>query len=305
MDREERALFARSVQQVVASGGDLDQQLADLGWNEALEVSPVTAVGVLFPAQGAAAATSRSLHGVLAAGLGSADPVLLPALDERRPPGQVAGDRVQVSGTALGRQPDELLVPLADGLARVATADLVLQEAQGIDPALGLQQVSGEATFTRVVVTGDWDRAVAFGQRAVASELVGVGRTMLELARTHALDREQFGRPIAQFQAVRHRLAETLVALESADGLIAASWEDDSPVLAGMAKALAGGAARTASRHCQQVLAGIGFTTEHRFHLYARRTLVLDQLLGSHSTLTRELGEELSAERRLPALLPL
>ena len=47
-----------------------------------------------------------------------------------------------------------------------------------------------------------------------------------------------------------------------------------------MAKAVAGRQARTTARHCQQVLAGIGFTTEHPLHHYVRRTLVLDALLG-------------------------
>ena len=50
---------------------------------------------------------------------------------------------------------------------------------------------------------------------------------------------------------------------------------------AAMAKAIAGRSARTAARHCQQVLAGIGFTTEHALHRYVRRVLVLDELFGS------------------------
>ncbi|MGA2932392.1 MAG: acyl-CoA dehydrogenase family protein, partial [Acidimicrobiales bacterium] len=77
------------------------------------------------------------------------------------------------------------------------------------------------------------------------------------------------------------------------------------PTTASVAKALAGRGARTAARHCQQVLAGIGFTTEHEFHLYARRVLVLDELFGSSRSLTRELGAELLAARRLPLFAPL
>jgi len=72
-----------------------------------------------------------------------------------------------------------------------------------------------------------------------------------------------------------------------------------------MAKALAGRGARTAARHCQQVLAGIGFTTEHPLHRYVRRVLVLDQLLGDTRSLTHRLGDDVLATRRLPALLPL
>ena len=136
-------------------------------------------------------------------------------------------------------------------------------------------------------------------------ELVGASRRMLDLAREHALDRIQFGRPIATFQAVRHRLADTLVAVEMAEAMLDAAWLDGSPLTASMAKAVAGRSARTASRHCQQVLAGIGFTTEHPFHLSARRVLVLDQLLGSSKVLTKRLGDELLRTRQLPPLLPL
>ena len=69
-----------------------------------------------------------------------------------------------------------------------------------------------------------------------------------------------------------------------------------------MAKAFAGRSAHTATRHCQQVLAGIGFTTEHDFHHYVRRVLVLDQLFGTALSLTRDLG---SHTRQLMALPPL
>ena len=106
---------------------------------------------------------------------------------------------------------------------------------------------------------------------------------MLELARLHALERIQFGRPISSFQAVRHRLAESLVAIEAAAGLLDAVWDEPGPATAALAKGLAGRSARTVARHAQQVLAGIGFTTEHPFHLFFRRAVVLDQLLGAGS----------------------
>ena len=116
-----------------------------------------------------------------------------------------------------------------------------------------------------------WPSSVALCQLAVGYELVGAARKMLELARRHALERAQFGQFIGKFQAVRHRLAEALVAIEAADAMLGAAWEDDSPTSAAVAKALAGRAARTTARHCQQVLAGIGFTSEHELHRYVRQ----------------------------------
>ena len=121
----------------------------------------------------------------------------------------------------------------------------------------------------------------------------------------HALEREQFGRPIASFQAVRHKLAETLVYIESADALLVDAWDDGSPHYAAMAKAFAGYAARIAAKHCQQVLAGIGFTTEHPFHLYLTRVLELDRKLGTGKELTRAIGAQLLQTQQLPAPVPL
>jgi Acyl-CoA dehydrogenase, C-terminal domain len=154
---------------------------------------------------------------------------------------------------------------------------------------------------------------LAAGRRAVGWWLVGTGRAMLALARSHALDRVQFGRPLAGFQAVRHRLAETLVALEgaeaaltAADALAGASTASGEVELAALlAKAAAGQAALTAARHCQQVLGGIGFTAEHGLNRHVRRALVLDGLLGSASELTREAGARLAAERSAPRLVDL
>src|SRR5690606_16498807 len=127
--------------------------------------------------------------------------------------------------------------------------------------------------------------ATAAGRRALGWWLLGSGHAMLSLARTHALERVQFGRPLASFQAVRHRLAETLVALDGAEATLAHADDEFGALLA---KAAAGRAATTAARHCQQVLGGIGFTAEHELHRHVRRVLVLDGLLGSTRELVRE-----------------
>ena len=145
---------------------------------------------------------------------------------------------------------------------------------------------------------------VAAGRQALSWWLVGTSRTMLSLARQHALDRVQFGRPVATFQAIRHRLAETLVAIEGAEAtLVAAAETDDLACLLG--KAAAGQAALTAARHCQQVLGGLGFTAEHQLHRHVKRALVLDGMLGSARELTREAGATLRAQRYAPRLAEL
>ena len=142
-------------------------------------------------------------------------------------------------------------------------------------------------------------------RRAVGWWLVGSARAMLALARQHALDRVQFGKPIASFQAVRHRLAETLVAIEGAEATLSLPGTDNPDLTALLAKAAAGKAALTAARHCQQVLGGIGFTAEHDLQHHVKRVLVLDGLMGSSRELTRKAGAGLRARGSAPRLADL
>lgn len=306
MEREEQALFAKGVQDVVArsTGADLDDALAAQGWSDALALDAQAAVSVLFEAQGRSGSTSGALDLVLAHALGvDPRPVVLPPLGQTRPPGRGDSGMTAVRGlvTADGDGPVHVVgaggvLATIDGLARRAI--------HGLDPALGLVEVTGSvaSTTTRVV---PWEDAVAIGQRALAHQLVGAAAAMLDLAREHALERIQFDVPIASFQAVRHRLADSLVAVESSRSAIDASWEAGTPFDAAVAKAIAGRSARLVARHAQQVLAGIGFTTEHPLHRFVRRVRVLDGLLGDARSLTRELGDQLLHERGLPAILPL
>lgn len=146
---------------------------------------------------------------------------------------------------------------------------------------------------------------VGAGRHALGWWLVGASRTMLSLARRHAVDRVQFGRPVASFQAVRHQLAETLVAVEGAEATLLAAAAEPDELSFMLAKAAAGHAALTAARHCQQVLGGIGFTAEHDLHRHIKRALLLDGLLGSSRELTREAGAVLRAKGFAPRLAQL
>jgi Acyl-CoA dehydrogenase, C-terminal domain len=150
--------------------------------------------------------------------------------------------------------------------------------------------------------------ALAAGRLALGWWLVGASRAMLALARQHAVDRVQFGHQISSFQAIRHRLADTLVAIEGAEATLQAAVDvtDDPDGLACLlAKAAAGQAALTTARHCQQVLGGIGFTAEHLLHRHVKRALFLDGLLGSARELTRVAGTTLRAKGSAPRLAQL
>lgn len=319
MDADDVELFSRSIRGAVgsASGAALDSALAELGWSDALAEDPRAAISTLFELQGRSTATSSALDRVVGGPLVdiSVDDsaVVLPPFGRWAPPGSVVDGGLQVHGlaTAVALHTTVLLVATTDdGLACfvVPTSSLHLRPVEGVDPDLGLVEVTGTDLVLpplASLATGAWDDAVRLGRIAVAHELIGVSRTMLGLAREHALERIQFGQPISAFQAVRHRLAETLVAIETAEASVDAAWLDPSPAAASMAKALAGRGARTTSRHCQQVCAGIGFTTEHPLHRSIRRALTLDGLFGTAVALTRATGDDLISSRTLPPLLPL
>jgi hypothetical protein len=307
-------LFRRTIEHATGnhSGDALDARLEELGWPDALADDPRTAVSVLFHAQGLANATSSACHQVLAHALGRTGvPVILPPIGGSTAPGRRVGGNIAVQGLAtadLGHHSTALVVASSgEGFVAVdaPVASLAVRAVPGLDPALQLVEVTGDLPASLEPSPAAWPDAVAQGQLAVAHELVGASRAMLELARQHALDRIQFGQPIARYQAIRHRLAETLVAIEAADAMIEAAWLDLTPPAAALAKVVAGRGARVTARNCQQVLAGIGFTTEHPFHRFFRRALVLEQLLGSTRVLTQELAQDALRHKRLPALLPL
>jgi Acyl-CoA dehydrogenase, C-terminal domain len=319
MEETERELFASGLRHVAESlrGPALDAALAELGWRDALKEDRTSAVSVLFECQGSANTTSAALERVLLEALGvdedgGARALCLPPLGAVDAPGRVADGRCAVRGLALAglaERAGAVVVVVAEGChcaLAVPRDALELRTIAGIDPDLALLEVRGDVELAAAGQLGvvPWEDAVATGQLALGHELVGAARTMVELARQHALDRVQFGRAISTFQAVRHRLADSFVAVEAAAALLDEAWQDPS-AYAAMGKSFAGREAILVARHSQQVLAGIGFTTEHPFHRYVRRVLVLDQLLGSGSQLTRRLGAAVLGTGDLPPEFPL
>ncbi len=175
-------------------------------------------------------------------------------------------------------------------------SDLPLPALGGVDPDLGLLGLGGPPrgrSWKCQDATSLWRDAQAAGRRAVAHQMVAGARAMLSMAVDYAQVRKQFGTPIGTFQAVKHRLAETFVVISAADAAVLAAATTGNVTAAATAKVLAGRAAATAARNCLQVFGGVGFTTEHTFHRYLRRNLVLDRLLGDGRTLEMELGTQL------------
>lgn len=323
MRDDEREMLRESLRRLLAET-DVDKlafALDEFGWSELLATDPGEAVAALFECQGEVLVASPMLELVMVSAAGIAPrgngrlAVVLPG------PGSGAAVRstltgdgvVEVGGYGLvgSAEAAALLVPvLRDGdvlLVKTGTGGaLTATPVEGFDPWLGLIRLEGRLEDVEVVGSaGAWDEAVAAGRRALAHELVGVSRAMFALAVEHAGSRRQFGRPIATFQAVKHRLAEAKVALTAAEAAVAEAWvvgPEHATLSALLGKLWAGRAARTVGRHAQQVLGGMGFTWEHPFHRHFRRALVLDSLLGSATELTAELGRGLVAAGEVPRL---
>ena len=272
----------------------------------------------MFGALGTTNHTATALDDVVVAALGlepSADlAVLLPRYATWACPGRIAAGELHAVGLTTARittgRTDRRPVRDRFGTAALRRAGggcERLGRGRHRSPTRGLHLVRIEQPASDVtpVDATAWESAVAAGRRAVAHQISGCTRTMLDQARTHAIERVQFGRPIAKFQAVRHRLAEALVAIEALDATLTAAWDEPGSMTAALAKAAAGRAARTVAAHCQQVLAGIGFTTDHPFHRFLKRAMALEGLFGSTDDIVVDVGRQLLAARTVPTLIEL
>ncbi|MHB8438148.1 MAG: acyl-CoA dehydrogenase [Acidimicrobiales bacterium] len=153
------------------------------------------------------------------------------------------------------------------------------------------------------------DRALA----VAAAECAGGARWCLDVTTQYARDRRQFGRPIGQFQAVKHRLADMLVLVEQMtamawDAAIAADGDDaaQASLSALLTGALCLDGYVEAAKACVQLHGGMGFTWEHDAHLHLRRALAMRQLFGGSGKLRAEAASAAldGARRKLDLALP-
>jgi alkylation response protein AidB-like acyl-CoA dehydrogenase len=120
----------------------------------------------------------------------------------------------------------------------------------------------------------------------LSAELLGAAERMLEVSVAYAKVREQFGRPIGSFQAVKHRCADMYVDVEGMrSATYYAAWAlatgaPDGSLAASTAKAWCAEAGPRVQASALQVHGGIGFTWEHDLHLYLKRTQLSARLLG-------------------------
>jgi alkylation response protein AidB-like acyl-CoA dehydrogenase len=200
--------------------------------------------------------------------LAGSDRVKLPVVD-----GDVADIAILVAGTDLylveldqpgvTREPIEALDVVRTSV-RLTLSDAVAEKLEGADAARLLDRIA----------------------ILVAFEQVGGTRAALDMAVAYAQERYAFGRAIASFQAIKHKLADIYVALELARsnayyGAYALENEADLPVAAAAARIAATKAFSLAAQENIQTHGGMGFTWESDCHLYYRRARELAVELGS------------------------
>lgn len=219
-------------------------------------------------------------------------------------------DGATVSGTAdivLGADADALLLlPAGDAWVQVDSG------ASGVDIELGVptdfSRQLGRVTLTSVAATElavSPDRLRDLAATVFAAEAAGIARYALTTACDYAKVREQFGKPIGSFQAVKHMCAEMLLrseqaAITASDAARAASEPDHGQlsIAAAVAAATCVEAAVRNTKDCIQVLGGIGFTWEHDAHLYLRRAYAISQLLGGRAVWSRRVAQLTTAGLR-------
>ncbi|MCH2170208.1 acyl-CoA dehydrogenase family protein [Myxococcota bacterium] len=140
-------------------------------------------------------------------------------------------------------------------------------------------------------------RALTLARIAASFDMLGASRALLETSSAHTQEREQFGQPIARFQAIQHLVAESVVDVSALSEMCRSTleqWSDGDAVELAMAvKALAGRTGRAVAQRALQCFGAIGFTEEHVHHRFSRRIHTLDALLGSRQALHRQLGADL------------
>ncbi|MDO8363408.1 MAG: acyl-CoA dehydrogenase [Actinomycetota bacterium] len=229
-----------------------------------------------------------------------------PAQRERYLPGLAAGTTIGAVGLGGslqrghdGRLSGDAGLVLSGELAQLlvlrAGDDLVIVEAEGL-PAIPTEGLDPVRRVARVdvgnvvvpdhdVIAGGAAVAVAAGRLLAAAEAAGGAAACLETAVEYAKVREQFGRTIGSFQAVKHHCANMLVDAELS---AAVAWDAGRAGVVGEQAALTAALAATqalpAYRRCAekniQILGGIGYTWEHDAHLHLRRASVLAAVFG-------------------------
>ncbi|WP_370330481.1 acyl-CoA dehydrogenase [Mycolicibacterium hippocampi] len=209
--------------------------------------------------------------------------------------------RGEVRAVPAAAQASVLVLPVAIESGEewvILDADqLEIEPVAGVDPLRPIAHVRAnavEVSDDRVLSNLSHTLARALMSTLLSAECVGVARWATDEASEYAKIREQFGRPIGQFQAIKHKCAGMIAETERAtsavwdaaraiDEFIGGNAEASYEFAAAVAATLAPVAAQHCAQDCIQVHGGIGFTWEHDTNVYYRRAIVLAASFGRHA----------------------
>ena len=215
--------------------------------------------------------------------------------------------RGEVRAVPAAAQASVLVLPVAidsgEEWVVIDAEQLEIEPVRSVDPLRPVAHVRANAVEVdddRVLTNLSRVLARALMSTLLSAESIGVARWATDTASAYAKIREQFGRPIGQFQAIKHKCAEMIADTERAT---AAVWDaaraideategdsEDSAFefAAAVAATLAPAAAQRCAQDCIQVHGGIGFTWEHDANVYYRRALVLAACFGRAADYTQQ-----------------
>lgn len=223
------------------------------------------------------------------------------ALQEKE--GQLSGARAFVWA---GDTADAFLVPCrrADGLSLavvpVNAAGLSRTSETTLDPTRAQGRLRLDGVVPDMILEADAAAVEAdflpLAWTAMAAESVGGASATLDMTARYAAEREQFGKPIGSFQAIKHPLANVLIAVEKARSLVYAAacaldqGNGEAPLLARMARVAADEAYGFATSRAIQFHGGFGFTDECDAHLFRRRAMASRVAFGSPAHHRQQIG---------------
>lgn len=203
-----------------------------------------------------------------------------------------------------GAELDALAVLRGDGVHRMDGPALAAGRKVDtpLDPLTPLLHLPALPQGKRIADAAAAAKLRLEGAVLVAALQLGIAESTLELAVAHAKAREQFGRPIASFQAIKHFCADMFTRQELARAAVyaAAATLDDPEIgdptrAAAAARIVAGNAAMKNARQCIQIHGGMGYTWEMPPHYYLKRALVLEQTLTPTDTHCETMATHLAA----------
>jgi len=196
---------------------------------------------------------------------------------------ELTRDGATVSGTAEfvlgGEGADLFLLPVGSEWVLLEAADVTVTPHESLDVTRSTVSVAVDGV-TAEPVTGVGD-VRALSAVILGAEACGVAGRALDEAVAYAKIREQFGRPIGQFQGIKHKLARMMVALERARAVVWDAARSLEPYAVESAARLAPEAAVKCAEENIQTHGGIGYTYEHSAHLFYRRALTLRALVAA------------------------